>query len=216
MIEAPCREKKPLSVGLLGNAAEIFPSWSAAASGPTSSPTRPPRMIRVNGYLPQGWTRGAVGGAARARPERRSTKAAKRFDGGACPRHARFPPQGRADVRLRQQHPPDGEGGGRRRRLRLPGLRAGLYPPAVLPRHRAVPLGGAVGRPRGHLPHRRQGEGAAARTTRTCTTGSTWPASASTSRACPRASAGSGSATATGSASPSTRWSPGASSRRRS
>ena len=30
---------------------------------------------------------------------------------------------------------------GRRRRLRLPGLRAGLYPPALLPRHRAVPLG---------------------------------------------------------------------------
>jgi urocanate hydratase len=41
---------------------------------------------------------------------------------------------------------------------------------------------------------------------RTCTTGSTWRASASTSRACRRASAGSASAIATGSASPSTRW----------
>ena len=30
----------------------------------------------------------------------------------------------------------------------FPGLRAGLYPPAVLPRHRPVPLGGALGRSR--------------------------------------------------------------------
>ena len=45
--------------------------------------------------------------------------------------------------RLRQQHPPDGPGRGRGRRLRLPGLRAGLHPPAVLPRRRAVPLGRA-------------------------------------------------------------------------
>ena len=44
-----------------------------------------------------------------------------------------------------------------RERLRLPGLRAGLYPPAVLPRHRPVPLGGAVRRSRGHLQDRRQG-----------------------------------------------------------
>ena len=45
----------------------------------------------------------------------------------------------------------------------LPGLRAGVHPAAVLPRHGAVSLGGAVGRPGGHLPHRRQGEAAAAR-----------------------------------------------------
>ena len=32
----------------------------------------------------------------------------------------------------------------------FPGLRAGLHPPAVLPRRRAVPLGGAVGRSRRH------------------------------------------------------------------
>ena len=46
---------------------------------------------------------------------------------------------------------------GREGRLRLPGLRAGLYPPAVLPRHRAVPLGGAVGRSGRHLQDRREG-----------------------------------------------------------
>ena len=45
--------------------------------------------------------------------------------------------------------------------------------------------------------HRRQGEGAVPRRTRTCTAGSTWRASASPSRACRRGSAGSASATGT-------------------
>ena len=38
------------------------------------------------------------------------------------------------------------------------GLRAGLHPSAVLPRYRAVPLGGAVRRSAGHLQNRRHGE----------------------------------------------------------
>ena len=45
----------------------------------------------------------------------------------------------------------------------FPGLRAGLHPAAVLPRHRPVPLGRAVGRSGGHLPDRREGEGAVSR-----------------------------------------------------
>ena len=52
---------------------------------------------------------------------------------------------------------------GGRQRVRLPGLRPGLHPAAVLPRQGAVPLGRAVGRSRGHLPDRRQGEGAVPR-----------------------------------------------------
>ena len=42
----------------------------------------------------------------------------------------------------------------------VPGLRAGLHPADVLPRQGAVPLGRALGRSRGHLPDRRQGQGA--------------------------------------------------------
>ena len=57
----------------------------------------------------------------------------------------------RPHARLRQQHPPDGAGGGPRRRLRLPGLRAGLHPAALLPRHRPVPLVRALRRSGGHL-----------------------------------------------------------------
>ena len=92
-------------------------------------------------------------------------------------------------------------------RVRLSRFRAGLYPAAVLPRHRAVPLGRAVGRSRGHLQHRREGERAAARRSRICTTGSTWRASASRSRDCRRASAGLAWASAIGSAWLSTKWS---------
>ena len=47
IIEQSCRDRKPVSVGLLGNAAEIFPEiWCGAACGPMWSPTRPPRTIR--------------------------------------------------------------------------------------------------------------------------------------------------------------------------
>src|SRR3546814_3019038 len=64
--------------------------------------------------------------------------------------HAGFPENGRANLRLRQQHPPDGPGRGRRKCLRLPRLRPGVYPSAVLPWHRSVPLGRAVGRSEEH------------------------------------------------------------------
>ena len=100
-----------------------------------------------------------LGGAPQPRSGRRR-QGSQEVDGGACARHARVPQAGRADGRLRQQPPPDGARRRRRRRLQLPGLRAGLCAAAVLPRHRAVPLGRAVGRSRGHLSHRREGEGA--------------------------------------------------------
>ena len=45
-------------------------------------------------------------------------------------------------------------------RVRLPGLRAGLHPAAVLRRQGAVPLGRALGRSRGHPQDRREDEGA--------------------------------------------------------
>ena len=80
-------------------------------------------------------------------------------DGGARARDARIPAAGHRDFRLRQQHPPDGEGRGRRERVRFSGLRAGVHPAAVLPRRRAVPLGGAVGRSARHLQDRRESEG---------------------------------------------------------
>ena len=95
-----------------------------------------------------------VGGAARARPEGHG-RGGEALDGGAGRGDARVLAPGRADARLRQQHPPDGAGRRAQGRVRVSGLRAGLYPAAVLPRHRPVPLVRALRRPGGHLPHRR-------------------------------------------------------------
>ena len=159
MIEAACRERKPRSVGVARQCRR-----DAARAG---APRRQPDVVTdqtsahdpINGYLPRGLDARRVGGAARERSERRRAHR-EGIDGGPRARDARLLAARRPDRRLRQQHPPDGEGDGRRRRLRFPGLRAGVYPPAVLPRRRPVPLGRAVRRSRGHLPHRRQGEGA--------------------------------------------------------
>ena len=176
IIERRCRERKPVSVGLLGNAAEVLPELVRRGVRPDVVTDQTSAHDPVNGYLPKGWTVARLGTPARDALRTRLPQAAR----ASIAEHVRamlaFHTHGRADVRLRQQHPPGGEGRRRGRRIRLSRLRAGLYPAAVLPRHRTVPLGGAVRRSRGHLPHRRQGEGAAARSTRTCTTGSTWRA----------------------------------------
>ena len=140
-----------------------FPSWCAAACGPTSSPTRPRAHDPINGYLPKGWTLARMGGAsARSDPKAVET-AAKHIDGGHVQAMLDFHAPGVPTLdygnNIRQMAKEKGVA----ERLRFPGLRAGLHPSAVLPRHRPVPLGGAVGRSGGHLPHRRQGEGADAR-----------------------------------------------------
>ena len=153
----------------------------------------------------EGLVAGRLGEPARRRPQGRGARG-QALDGRARARHAGVPQARHPHRRLRQQHPPDGQGRGRGERLRLPGLRAGLHPPAVLPRHRSVPLGGAVGRSRGHLPHRRQGEGADAGRRAPAQLARHGAGRASPSRACRRASAGWAWATGTGWAWPSTRW----------
>ena len=60
IIERATKEKKAVSVALLGNADEVMPASCAAALSPTSSPTRPPPMIpsmaicRGGGHSPNG------------------------------------------------------------------------------------------------------------------------------------------------------------------
>ena len=135
------------------------PRWSGAASGPTRVTDQTSAHDPVNGYLPIGWTRRAMDRDARARSQG-GRESGARVDGGPCRGDARLSRDGRADLRLWQQYPPGRQGRRRDPRLRFSRLRPGLCPAALLPRHRPVPLGGAVGRSRGHLPDRRQGEGA--------------------------------------------------------
>ena len=207
MIERACSDEEA-DLGRPARQRRRDPAGAGAARRAAGRRDRPDLGARPDQRLSAGGLdAGRMGGAARAAIPRRSSRPREQSMAVHVRAMLDFHARGHADARLRQQHPPDGEGRGRRRRLRLSRLRAGLYPPAVLPRHRPVPLGGAVRRSGGHLPHRRQGEGADARTTRICTTGSTWrrtriqlpgPAGAHL--------LGRAWATATGWASPSTRW----------
>ena len=138
------RRSKPVSVGLLGNAAEVLPGTAcAAACARTLLTDQTSAHDPLNGYLPQGWSAGPTGRHCAERDPKAVERAAKASMADARARHAGLPGAGRADLRLRQQHPPDGQGERRRGRLRFSRLRPGLYPPAVLPRA----SGRSAGRP---------------------------------------------------------------------
>ncbi|HEY1561341.1 MAG TPA: urocanate hydratase [Caulobacteraceae bacterium] len=56
MIRRSCEAKKPLSVGLLGNAAEIFPELLARGVRPDAVTDQTSAHDPSNGYLPAGWS----------------------------------------------------------------------------------------------------------------------------------------------------------------
>jgi len=56
MIERACAEKKPLSVGLIGNAADVFPELVRRGVRPDIVTDQTSAHDPVNGYLPKGWT----------------------------------------------------------------------------------------------------------------------------------------------------------------
>ena len=62
----------------------------------------------INGYLPEGWTLARMGGAARATIPKAVEQAAKQSMAAHVRAMLDFWRSGRADARLRQQHPPDG------------------------------------------------------------------------------------------------------------
>ena len=130
----------------------------------------------VNGYLPAGWSverwqaAQARSGAARGARRRGARRRCAAHVEAMLAFHAQGVPTFDYGNNIRQVAQDEG----RRQRVRFPRLRAGVHPAAVLRRQGAVPLGRAVGRSRGHLQDRSQGEGAVSRTTRTCIAGSTW------------------------------------------
>jgi urocanate hydratase len=56
IIERSCREKSPVSVGLLGNAAEVLPELFRRGVRPDLLTDQTSAHDPVNGYLPKGWT----------------------------------------------------------------------------------------------------------------------------------------------------------------
>ncbi len=189
------RAKKPVSVGLLGNAAEIFPELVRRGVRPDIVTDQTSAHDPINGYLPKGWTL-AEWETRRAADPKAVETASKTSMVDSRPAMLDFHAQGIPTLDYGNNIRQMAKDMGLKQALRFSGLRAGLYPAAVLPRRRAVPLGGAVGRSRGHLQDRCQGQGADAATMAICTTGSTWRRRASSFRGCRRGSAGSVSATA--------------------
>jgi urocanate hydratase len=56
IIETSCKEKKPVSVGVLGNAADVFPELVRRGVKPDVVTDQTSAHDPVNGYLPKGWT----------------------------------------------------------------------------------------------------------------------------------------------------------------
>jgi urocanate hydratase len=56
IVENACKDNKPVSVGLLGNAAEIFPELVRLGVKPDVVTDQTSAHDPINGYLPKGWT----------------------------------------------------------------------------------------------------------------------------------------------------------------
>ena len=148
------RRARRVSIGLVGNAAEVLPELLArAACAPTSSPTRPRAHDPLGGYVPAGLS------SAR-RPLRCASATPRSYVAPLLRR--RWPHHVRAMLGFGQRARSSSttattcaaRRGGRRAStrpaFRLPGLRAGLHPAALLRGQGPVPLGGALGRSRRH------------------------------------------------------------------
>ena len=144
--------RRPLSVGLVGNAADIVPRLLAdgvAADIVTDQTSAHDPLT----YVPNDLSPEAADELRRSQPAEfvRRSRAAMAAHVEAMVGSPRRRVRG---LRLRQQ--PAGRSRARRLRasLRLPGFPARLHPAAVLRRQGAVPLGGPVGRSGRHRSHR--------------------------------------------------------------
>jgi urocanate hydratase len=127
---------EPLSIALVGNAAEIEPDLARRGERFDVVTDQTSAHDALAGYVPSEIALADAAELRRALPDEyvgRSRPGDARVQGGRVRR-----------VRLRQQPAGDGPRGGRRRRVRLSGFRSGLHPAAVLRGQGPVPLGRAV------------------------------------------------------------------------
>ena len=143
LIRTACAKGEALTVGVVGNAAEIYPKLVRDGVRPDAVTDQTSAHDPLNGYLPAGWTV-EEWEAKQKTDEAGVMLAAPQIHGAPRAGHARFPEDGHSHLRLRQQHPPGSLQHGPGKRLRLPRLRARLCPRPVLHRPRSVPLGGAL------------------------------------------------------------------------
>ena len=141
-------ERRPLSIGVLGNAAEMVPAL-LEMEAPIDIVTDQTSAHDPLSYLPVGVSFEDWHDAARPRPGRLH-QGRPGVDGRARAGDGGVPGRGRRGLRLRQLDPRRGAQGRLRPGLRVPRLRAGVHPAAVLRGQGPVPLGRAVRRPGRH------------------------------------------------------------------
>ena len=108
MIERAGRERKPVSVGVLGNAAEMLPELVRRGVKPDAVTDQTSAHDPINGYLPAGWTLARMGGAARRAIRKASSARRSSRWRRTCAPCSHSGARGVPTLRLRQQHPPDG------------------------------------------------------------------------------------------------------------
>ena len=203
-----------VSVGVVGNAAEVLPELLRRGV-PVDVVTDQTSAHDPLSYLPRGVDVADWGDYAAAKPDEFTDRSRE-----SMAEHVEamvgFLDRGRRGVRLRQLAARRGQAGRLRARVRLPGFRAGLHPAAVLRGQGPVPLGRAVRRPGRHRGHRRRPCSSCSRRTSRWRAGSGWPGSGSSTRGCRPGSAGWAWGSGTRPGCCSTRWWPTGGSRRRS
>ena len=143
--------RRPLSIGLLGNCADVFPELLSRGA-PIDVVTDQTSAHDPLAYLPSGvdfedWARGArAAGLHRARARESMARHVEAMVG--------FQDRGAEVFDYGNSLRAEAQAGRLRARLRLPRLRPGLHPAAVLRGPRAVPLGRAVRRSGRHRRHR--------------------------------------------------------------
>ena len=153
-LEAAGREGRPVSLGLCGNAAEVFPELVRRKVVPDLVTEQTAAHDPLNGYVPLGLTLAEAAELRAEDPAGYVERAKASMAEEVVAMLWLKAPRG-GGVRLRQQPPRVRARRRVRARLRHPGLRARVHPAALLRREGAVPLGRAQRRSGGHRGDRR-------------------------------------------------------------
>ncbi len=204
------------SVGLVGDAAEVFEQLLARGVVPDVVTDQTSAHDPLGGYVPSGYTLEQARRAARVRPRAYIARVARTRWPASAPRWCAFQERGSVVFDYGNSLRAEARTAGFADAFAYPGLRRGLRAAALLRGHRAVPLGGALGRSGRHRRDRPRDRRAVPRERGAAALDAHGAASASRSRACRRASAGSATASATGPGCASTSSCARARSRRRS
>ncbi len=147
------RKKENVSVGLVGNCADMIPELAERGVVPDILTDQTSAHDPLNGYVPNGMTLEAAIELRQRDPHDLSGEVARR-DGAPRRRHASIAEDGRSDFRLRQQYSNIRISAGSQERLRLSRVRARVYSSTILRRPRTISLGGFVGRAFRYSRHR--------------------------------------------------------------